>query len=515
MLDLVIGTALSFFLSLLLTPRIRRLAVHLQLVDKPDQRRKLHARTIPVAGGPILLLSVVPAMLVMCLVPALTFIKTDARQIHLGGLLLASVVICAVGVIDDLGRLRGRHKLTGQLLAVSVLIAFGVRIDTMHVFATDFHLGVMGIPFTAFFLLGAINSLNLIDGMDGLLTSVALIACVSFGSIALLGGNPVTACLAFALAGALLAFLVYNFPPASIFLGDSGSMLIGLAIGTVAIDSSLKGPATFTLVTPAALLTIPIFDTLAAILRRKLTGRSIYCTDRGHLHHCLLRRFVDPRRVLLIVCSCCLATGGGAVLGQLIGNEYLMVCSSLTIVGILVATRLFGHAELLLVTQRSRAMLASLLHLRSASGAREIEVRLQGSEDWHKLWLRIIAAASLLNLYRVRLDVNAPALGEDYHASWDRLHELLEHEGLCRALIPLVIKGASVGELEISGVPDEELMENKVALLARLLREFVSAGSVIASNGVPRETFLAKPLSPRTVFVGDDEERESRPVKAL
>ncbi len=280
-------------------------------MDKPDGRRKLHRRSTPVAGGPILLLSVGAAVLLTFLRPGALPTRTGVTGDHLLGLLLASVVICWVGILDDLGRLRGRHKLLGQLLAVSVVIACGVRIETMHLFDADFDMGTMAIPFTAFFLLGAINSLNLIDGMDGLLTSVALITCISFGSIALLGGKDVTACVAFALAGALLAFLWFNFPPATIFLGDSGSMLIGLTIGVVAIDSSLKRPATIALATPAALLTLPILDTIAAILRRKLTGRSIYSTDRGHLHHRLLDRFVHPRRVLLVVSACCLATGAG------------------------------------------------------------------------------------------------------------------------------------------------------------------------------------------------------------
>ncbi len=437
MVELFIAAAVSFSLSLLVTPRIRNLALRLRLVDNPDGRRKLHGRSVPVVGGPILLLSVGGALLVAFLRSRKLPSQADVPWDHLIGLLLASVVICGVGLLDDLGRLRGRHKLLGQLLAVFVLIASGVRIDRMHVFDADFDLGVMGVPFTAFFLLGAINSLNLIDGMDGLLTSVALIICVSFGSIAVLGGRDVTAAVAFTLAAALLAFLYFNFPPATIFLGDSGSMLIGLAIGAVAIGSSLKRPATIALATPAALLTIPILDTVAAILRRKLTGRSIYSTDRGHLHHCLLRRFVHPRRVLLVVSGCCLATAVGAVAGKMLGSESVVVLSSLVVVVTLIATRLFGHAELSLVAQRLRTMLQSLLRVLPPDEPRQIEVRLQGSADWRELWTRILASADALNLYRVRLDVNAPSLGEGYHARWDRAHEAPEEEaGLWRAQLP-------------------------------------------------------------------------------
>src|SRR5204863_5259620 len=133
---------------------------------------------------------------------------------------------------------------------------------------------------------------------DGLLSSVGLIICLAMGSMAFLTGSWATACVAMALAGAMLGFLRYNFPPASIFMGDCGSMLVGLVVGVLAIQGSLKGPATAALAAPLALLTIPIFDTLAAIVRRKMTGRSVYATDRGHLHDCMLQRGLTARHVL-------------------------------------------------------------------------------------------------------------------------------------------------------------------------------------------------------------------------
>src|SRR5439155_8367461 len=138
-------------------------------------------------------------------------------------------------------------------------------------------------------LLGAINSLNLIDGMDGLLGSVGLILSLALAVMAALAGHWGAAAVAVALAGALLGFLPFNLPPASVFLGDSGSMLVGLVLGTLAIQSSLKAPATIALATPVALLILPIFDTTVAILLRTMTGRSLYTTDRGHLLHRLLR----------------------------------------------------------------------------------------------------------------------------------------------------------------------------------------------------------------------------------
>src|SRR5215472_9997611 len=126
------------------------------------------------------------------------------------------------------------------------------------------------------------------------------------------------------------------------FLGDSGSMLIGLVIGVLAIKSSLKGPATVALAAPAALLIVPIFDTTAAILRRKLTGRSIYSTDRGHIHHCLLRYGWGTRRTLLLVSCFCLLTAGGALASRIFQKDLLALLSAVGVVAILIAGRLFG-----------------------------------------------------------------------------------------------------------------------------------------------------------------------------
>ncbi len=472
MVELSIGVLLSFGLCLLLTPPARAWAYRLRLVDKPDGRRKLHVRTIPVAGGPVILFSVAAALLAAFLCSGAIRRQAAAVAPDLLGLLLAALVICAVGVLDDFGRLRGRHKLLGQLIAIAAVIGTGVRIESIHFLKVDFPLGILAIPFTVFFLLGAINSLNLLDGMDGLLTSVALLLCLVLGFLALLAKKDVTACLAFAMAAALLAFLRYNFPPATIFLGDSGSMLIGLVIGVLAINSSLAPPARMTLIVPTALLTLPIFDTAAAILRRKLTGRSLYSTDRGHLHHCLLRRFGDPYRVLFVVSLCGVVIGAGVLAGRLLDSELAILFTSLTVVVALIATRLFGHAELRMVAQCLRTPVEFFLRGLPADEPRQIEVRLQGTMNWHELWQRVVAWAPSLELCRLRLDVNAPAIGEGYHARWNCGPEAAEEVGeLWHARIPLAVKGRTIGELEISGRRGDESIGDKIVVLARMVQD--------------------------------------------
>ena len=325
----------------------------------------------------------------------------------------------------------------GQLLAVGVVIAFGLEVRNLRFFEWHIELGLLALPFTAFWLLGAINSLNLIDGMDGLLSCVGLIVCLTMAVMAILCDRWAAAYVAVPLAGALLGFLCYNFPPATVFLGDSGSMLIGLVVGVLAIQSSLKGSATVALAIPVALLTIPAFDTTAAIIRRKMTGRSIYSTDRAHLHHCLLRRGFSSRGALLCISCCCLLTMCGALASLWFHNELFAILISAAVIASLIATRCFGYAEYQLIKKRLTKVWVMLRRSPGNGSAHQSEVHLQGSGDWKGLMDALTARAFDLNLKTVRFVVNAPAIHEQYHAVWDRFDEELETIGIWRAEIPL------------------------------------------------------------------------------
>jgi UDP-GlcNAc:undecaprenyl-phosphate GlcNAc-1-phosphate transferase len=238
-------------------------------------------------------------------------------------------------------------------------------------------------------LLGAVNSMNLMDGMDGLLGVVTVIVSLGLAVLAVLVNHWPAACAAVALAGAVLGFLWYNLPPASTFLGDAGSMLIGLVVGVLAIECSVTATGQMAVVAPAVLLTLPIFDTAAVILRRKLTGRSVYTTDRGHLHHCLLRHMLTHWQALALVAALCLVAAAGAVAGRAWANEYVAAGAGLFVVGSLVLTRLFGHTELELALKRSLSFGASILSAPRPGRPRQVEVRLQGSFDWTEFWSRL------------------------------------------------------------------------------------------------------------------------------
>jgi UDP-GlcNAc:undecaprenyl-phosphate GlcNAc-1-phosphate transferase len=481
--------ALSLGFSILLTPLVRALAGRCGLTDKPDQRRKLHGHNIPVAGGIAVLLASLAAislMLITGFCPWSELFTEQAAQWL--GLAAAAILISGVGVVDDWRRLRGRHKVLGQLLAVSIMISTGPVVRTICIADSKLDLGLMAIPFTGFFLLGAINSLNLLDGMDGLLSTVALIVTLAFTGMAVIGDKWPTACVAVSLAGALLGFLRYNFPPASIYLGDTGSMLIGLVIGSLAIMSSLKGPATFALAAPIAILAIPILDTVAAIFRRKLTGRSIYTTDRGHLHHCLLRQGFSKTTVLLFVSLFCFVVVAGAYLSITLESEWLALLAAFIVAVILVRMRWFGYGELLLVSDRLKGMLSSLLQVRRPAGPRHSAVRIQGSGAWIDLWAKLTHSAEAMVLRTMWLDINAPALSEMFNARWVNPYQEDADavDTSWNAAIPLVWRDQTVGRLEVSGMRDGQPVWQKIALLTKLVDELELALCKIADDiGIP------------------------------
>lgn len=456
--------------ALIATPLVRSLAPSWGLVDRPDAQRKLHSRIIPLGGGLAVLLATIIATVLGLWVSDHFAGLSRADISGLSGLLAAAVGICAVGLIDDAHGLRGRQKLLGQLVAVGIVIYSGLSIRQISLFEWHMDLGLLALPFTVFWLLGAINALNLIDGADGLATTVGIIASSSLSVMAFACGHPVEGIIAAALACGLSGFLVFNFPPASIFLGDTGSMLIGLVLGVLAIRSALKGPATVALAAPVAIMVIPIFDSAAAIIRRSLTGRSIYHTDRGHLHHMMLRRGLTVRGMLLGVAVLCGVTAVGALISVYLNNEMFALISAIGVVGMLIAGRVFGFAEFMLLSNRILRLGRSLL---ASAGdrpglIRQEKVHLQGSRNWDELWSALTDFAERHQLSSVRLELNVAWLHESYHASWERPIEL-EARDIWVTKLPVAAHGKTIGRLDIAGPLTKASVYDLLSLLAELL----------------------------------------------
>jgi UDP-GlcNAc:undecaprenyl-phosphate GlcNAc-1-phosphate transferase len=474
-------SCIAAIVSYPLTHFVAMMAHRWGFVDRPDGHHKSHKKPIALGGGLAVFLAAFVTFAVEYLSSPSLQDSLQGDAPFLSGLLLAGAWIVLLGLIDDRFGMKGRYKLLGQIIAALIVIHSGLEIKAFSLFGQKIQLGWFSIPFTLFWLVGAINSLNLLDGIDGLATTIGIILCSAITVMALWFDQAAVAIVAAVFAGALVGFLRFNFPPASIFLGDAGSMLIGLVVGSLAIGASLKGPATVAMAAPLAIWSLPMFDSFVAILRRKLTGRSIYATDRGHLHHRLMARFGKNTRVLGVVAVCCAVTCGGALLSMFMQNDLLALASVFSVICILVATQIFGHVEFVMLASRVKSLGMSLVNART-SGAWQTSFRLQGTRHWEILWQSLIEYADKAQLLEVKLDINLAAIQEGYHASWRR-RSTFERREQWRVELPLFTETHVVGRLTIAGGrEDGVLVCEAIGRILDMLASLESEISTLASS---------------------------------
>lgn len=439
--------------GLVFTPLVRGFARRLDFVDRPDGGRKNHAVPVALGGGLAVFVATALAVAVAFTYAAVRGEPLLTEEIALyAGLAVAAALTVALGIVDDLFTLRGRWKLLGQVVIALLLVGVGLRMERFSTFGVTWELGALAIPFTVFWLLGAINAVNLIDGIDGLASSVGAVLCLTVAAINALQGAVFPATLMLALAGAQLGFLRYNFAPASIYLGDAGSMLIGLLVGAIAVLTSAKSPAAVAMAVPLAVWSIPILDSAAAILRRKLTGRSVFAADRGHLHHSLLVRGWSVRQASMFIALICATTCLSAVVAVVYRMEWIALVVVAGVMVFLISTRTFGHIEFALLRDRFRGV---GLSGDASAGKRESCIRLQGSRGWEKLWLAIIESAEDYRLIKVKLAINIPRMHEAFYATWESSAlRGADLDRAWRATHPLLVDGQLVGSLDLTGEVD-------------------------------------------------------------
>jgi UDP-GlcNAc:undecaprenyl-phosphate GlcNAc-1-phosphate transferase len=290
------------------TPLARRIAVKLDAVDYPTERR-INKKPTPRMGGIAIFLALAAALVLQ--VVGATFwnwppvlVSTGRVSVNYPVLGLAFVAIFATGAIDDVKSLKPLPKLIGQIVAASLAVASGLVIgDIVNPFIPggEVNLGWLAYPVTVVYLVAFVNIINLIDGLDGLASGVTCIASFTMFILAMNAGRLDAAALAIAICGATLGFLKYNFHPASIFLGDSGSLLLGFSLGVMSLLTVTRFAGLTTMIIPLVLAGIPIIDTFSAIIRRSRAHVSVGHADKGHIHHRLLAAGYDQRQAALIV----------------------------------------------------------------------------------------------------------------------------------------------------------------------------------------------------------------------
>jgi len=314
----------SFLVTLGLVPLIKKLAFKVGAVDNPCQR-KVHCKPMPRLGGLAIYIGFI----------AMVLISQPINQ-QILGLVLGSTIIAILGVVDDIKDISPKVKLAGQILAACVLVAFNIDVDYItHPFATGVvPLGYLSVPVTVLWVVGITNAVNLIDGLDGLAAGISTIAALTLAMVGYTQGQFLMVTLALMLAASTLGFLKYNFYPAQIFMGDSGSMFLGFNLSALAIMGFVKSITIISVFVPILILGIPIFDTLFAIIRRYFNGQPIFKADKEHLHHCLLNKgFSHKQTVLVIYTINLLLAGTGVLLTHLTTAQGILI---LTVISTLV-----------------------------------------------------------------------------------------------------------------------------------------------------------------------------------
>ncbi|RJQ24496.1 MAG: undecaprenyl/decaprenyl-phosphate alpha-N-acetylglucosaminyl 1-phosphate transferase [Peptococcaceae bacterium] len=320
----VVTILLAFCIAFLITPLVRRWAFKHGVLDRPNWR-KVHRRAVPRLGGMAIYISFTAAVLL-----------TQELTTPIIGLLIGGSLITLVGIVDDIRGMPARAKLVGQILAAVAVIPFGLKVGFLtnpFVGGNLIALGLFGIPVTVFWLVSVTNAVNLIDGLDGLAGGTSFIAALTLAAViwvellqnGIFPAQQQVIFLALALAAAILGFLRYNFHPARIFLGDSGSMYLGFNLAALAVFGLAKSSTFISVIIPIVILGMPLMDTFFAVLRRYCKQKPIFQPDKEHLHHRLMALGLSHRQAVLCLYAVNVVLGLSAVIMTLLAPNQAMV----------------------------------------------------------------------------------------------------------------------------------------------------------------------------------------------
>ena len=302
-LNMVMSFVIACVAAAIITPFTIRLAFRVGAVDIPKDERKIHSKAMPRIGGLAFIFGFMVATFIMFVCCEID--KTiNLVDVNLLGFYAGAFIIVITGFMDDVKGIKPVVKLAGQFLAASCVVLSGMRIGYIEIpFLEMYGLNeILSIIITLGWIIGVTNAINLIDGLDGLATGVSAISVVSLLVIFILNGAAeIPLIIVAALLGSLIGFLPYNFNPAKTFMGDVGSNFLGYTLATVSMLGMAKTYTAMAIVLPVIVLALPIFDTLFAIIRRVLSGKSIMEADRGHLHHRLLDLGLSQRQAVLVL----------------------------------------------------------------------------------------------------------------------------------------------------------------------------------------------------------------------
>ncbi len=398
-----VAFVLAALCSVLLTPMVRDLACRLGWLDHGLTSRKVHGRPVPRLGGVAIVVAFYAPLLALLVVDSATGKAFLADEQRAFGLFAGGVAITALGLWDDFRGTGAGKKFLVQFAVAYAMYQLGFRVEQIAIpFGDPIPLGWLGLPFTLLWIVGVVNAMNLIDGLDGLAGGIALIAVGTTFVVAFQRGQGVMMLFTAALAGALLGFLRYNFNPASIFMGDAGSMFLGFVLATSAIQTHQKSSTAVAMFIPVVALGLPIGDTLLSMTRRAIRGAPLFHSDKGHIHHRLMAIGLSHRQTVLVLYGLCLLLGATAIaLTRISGVPAALLLVGLFALAVGLLHRVgyirFGAADEVL-RERSR-------NLEARASIREIGEMLRGAGGADDVWACVKQAAPAVGAACVQLQL--------------------------------------------------------------------------------------------------------------
>ena len=412
MITYFVAFVLSLVVATAATLGVRNRAHAWNLLDRVGSSRKVHTQAIPRLGG--------IAIVAGFFAPLLGLLWADSSGVGyvfrsdpavVQGVFLGGLAIALLGLYDDLRGAGARLKFSVQFSVALALYGAGFQVELLaNPFGEPFALGVLALPFTLLWVVGLINAINLIDGLDGLAGGVAFIGVGTNFVLAVARGDVLLALFMAALAGAVLGFLIFNFNPASIFMGDTGSMFLGFVLAVVSIKTSSKAGTAVAMLVPIIAMGVPIMDTLLAVIRRSVLGRPLFSADRDHIHHRLMSRVaLSHRNAVLVLYGICVlfaVTALGLAYANSVQTALLLVGVAIVVTVLVRKLGYFSPAE----GAANQATRRRNTELRKV--VREVSDGLSHARTVAEAWEALHALAEELGMGRLRLELAGAESGE-------------------------------------------------------------------------------------------------------
>ena len=389
----------SFGFAVVLTPIFRDIFRSYNVVDRPDQDRKVHVHPIPRVGGIAIAISYMLAFYLARpgegIAPELSLVAK---------LMPAAIVVFATGLIDDFFGLKPWQKIIGQLIAAGLAWWAGARIETL---GSSYTLPLFwSAVITVGWLLVCTNAFNLVDGLDGLAAGVGLFATLTMFAAALLQGNDPLAFATLPLAGCLLGFLCFNFNPATVFLGDCGSLLIGFLLGCFGVIWAQKSVTLLGITAPLMAMSLPLIDVLLCIIRRWLRNQPVFSADRGHIHHRLLDRGLSPRQAVFVLYGLCALAASFSLLQGFVNNFYIAAFVTLLFGAVSwIGVHYLGYTEFMLAGKLLRTSMFQR-NINAQLNLTAFEKAFSEAETLEDCWRVLVGVRDIFGFAGVRMYVN-------------------------------------------------------------------------------------------------------------